>query len=148
MFGLNPYLIGGVAAAFIALGATAGWYAWDAADERADRIAAEAESARLRGQLQQAVAVNKENVAALDEIKAQQKKAEEIATKLAEELQVSTDSQLALATKLAALRNDPDAKSFLDAPLPDAILRLYADDPKAGSDRPDQAGQAGRAGAP
>lgn len=145
----NPWVLAGIALAFVGLASLAGWYAWEADNQAARADAAVVEQERLRGQLQEAVRVNKENLAALDEIKAAQRRAEEIAAKLADELQVSTDSQLALANKLALLKSaDANVKSFLDTPFPDAVLRLYGYRAEAGDRSADQAGQAGRAGEP
>lgn len=146
----NPWILAGIGGLFMLLAGAVGWYAWDAQVERARAEAAIVEQRRVQSLLDAAILVNQENVKALDEIKAAQKKADEIAKRLADELQVSTDSQLALANRLAQIKSaDANVKDFLDTPFPDAVLRLYGYR-KAGSasDNADQARKAGSPGAP
>lgn len=126
MFGLNSWLLGGVAAAFIATAAWGGWQAWDAAEERAGRIAAEGKAAQLQADLNTAVAGNRQLSATIDDMEKQATVNDRLVADLQKQLNSSHESTLAMAQRIAALRKDnPDVQDFLNLPLPDALLGVY-----------------------
>lgn len=55
---LNPYTLGALALVFVGMSGAIGWYAWDAAAERAKAVAAQAEAARVRVERDTALAIS------------------------------------------------------------------------------------------
>ncbi len=125
MFGLNGYLIGGVAAGFILLAATAGWYAWDAASERADRIAAEAVAAQAQAALAIAVSVNEANQKTIGELRQRAALADKAVADLVEQLSSLQEIAEAKENELEELRKgDTEVDEYLNRPVPPGLGEL------------------------
>jgi hypothetical protein len=126
----NPYIIGAAVIAYLAIGGYGLYQRSEAAQERVERVAAQAEAARISTLLDEAVRVNKRNAAVLAEMERQSMRDAALAASLQNQLQVSTDSQLALAQRLAAIKaGNPDVQKMLDSRIPDDVLRLYRNRP-------------------
>ncbi len=123
----NPWILGGVAIACLALAGTAGWYAWDADGGRARADAAVVEQGRIQAKLDTALAVNAENIKTIEKIKERAAAADKLAMELQDQLDASNETALAFAEKIAALRKNPDVQNFLDLDLPLPLRCLYGD---------------------
>lgn len=103
----------------LGLAMTAFWY-------RGNAIAARAETAQARADLQTAVAVNKANEAAVARLKADKEASDKLAADLADEIDAANTSTLTMAKALADLRaQNVEVDTFLKLALPPALRGMY-----------------------
>ncbi|RUV00079.1 hypothetical protein EOB36_18215 [Mesorhizobium sp. M6A.T.Cr.TU.017.01.1.1] len=112
-------IAGLVALAFLGLFSAAAVY-------RGNAIKAEAETARLQGNLDKAVDANKVSVDTIDRMQKQDAANDKIAADLALKLAAANTALIETTTARADLKGkDENVRSYLDAPVPDSLRRLY-----------------------
>lgn len=105
--------------AFLGLFATAAVY-------RGNAIAAEAETARLQANLDKAVDANTVSTATIERMQKQDAANDKIAADLALKLAAANAALIETTTARADLKGkDENVRSYLDAPVPDSLRRLY-----------------------
>lgn len=103
----------------LALVAAVLWYRGEAAAARADLDAAQAA-------LSVAEEANKAQTKAIAVLQEQARLADELTAELTEQLQHLAFDNASKAAELAALKEkNPDVRTYLDTPVPDALRRLY-----------------------
>lgn len=106
-------------AVFLAVVALALWY-------RGNAIAAEAEAARVQASLDLALDANKVSVDTIDRMQKQDAANDKIAADLALKLAATNTALIETTTARADLKGkDENVRSYLDAPVPDSLRRLY-----------------------
>lgn len=117
---LQAYLIGAGILVLVLTGMAAAIYKY-----RGDAIGARAEAARLAGQLQTAIDVNRAQEATIGRMRAQAEADAKGAAELAEELRLLNENVAAINEERRALKDsDATVKEFLDTPIPDALRGL------------------------
>ena len=117
---MRVYLALGVVIAFLGVGLLAYKY-------RGDAIGARAEAARIAGELQTAVGVNRVQEATIGRMRAQAEADARGAAELAEQLAALNAAMQANNAALAELRkSNATVSDYLDTPVPDDLRRMYA----------------------
>ncbi|MES0108414.1 hypothetical protein [Mesorhizobium sp. M0013] len=112
-------IAGLVALAFLGLFAAAAVY-------RGNAIKAEAETARVQASLDLAVDANKVSADTIDRMQKQDAANDKIAADLALKLAAANTALIETTTARADLKGkDENVRSYLDAPVPDSLRRLY-----------------------
>ncbi|MER9506057.1 hypothetical protein [Mesorhizobium sp. M0579] len=112
-------IAGLVALAFLGLFATAAVY-------RGNAIKAKAETARVQASLDLAVDANKVSADTIDRMQKQDAANDKIAADLALKLAAANTVLIETTTARADLKGkDENVRSYLDAPVPDSLRRLY-----------------------
>lgn len=124
--GLSPYVLGALALAFVGMAGAIGWYAWDAAAERAERVAAQAQAARFKSERDTAIALNTAKDIEIARLTRQAEINNDIMADLHQSmLELSASVAKQQADLAEAERNDPTLTEWLNLPLPDSYRRLH-----------------------
>lgn len=124
--GLNPWVLGALAALIVGMSGAILYYRGDAAAERADRVAAQALAARLEGERQTAVKLNQAKDVEIARLTRQAEINNDIMADLHQSmLELSANVAKQQADLEEAERNDQSLTDWLDSPLPDSYIRLH-----------------------
>lgn len=122
---LNPYTLGALALVFVGMSGAIGWYAWDAAAERAKAIAAQAEAARVRVERDAVLAISAQKDKEIARLTRQAEINNEIMVDLhtaMNELSAKANETNQALTELET--TNEGVKIFLDTALPAELKQL------------------------
>lgn len=122
---LNPYTLGALALVFVGMSGAIGWYAWDAAAERAKAVAAQAEAARVRVERDTALAISAQKDKEIARMERQAAINNEIMVDLHTAMQELNTKAAETNQALSELETTNEGvKLFLDTALPAELKQL------------------------